>query len=212
MESARDFTYPKFTILRNHKLKDDITYDKIMLHFVQEGETPMSNIGRKSIQEDERSLILKPAETGAVLLIVAVIFATALMFFPVIRVKAASEPMETVPDTPKITYIPARPSAEPTPEPVISSLKLLAYGRELNSDGFTAYVGDKPVTLTVELIPFQSHPPVNWEVSNSESAGLTVSDDRKSCEFTPLKSSGKIELTVSCYGAEMVIPVYVWEK
>ena len=134
------------------------------------------------------------------------------MLLPIIREKTASKPAEIVPETPKITHIPARPSMAPTPVPDITSFKLFTYGRELDADGFTAYVGDKPVTLTVEIVPYMSHPPVNWAVSNSESARLTISDDRKSCEFTPLKSAGKIELTVSCYETEVVFPVYIWER
>ena len=54
--------------------------------------------------------------------------------------------------------------------------------------------------------------PVYWSFSDPDSANLSVGDDRLSCMFTALKPSGKNELTVKCYGAELVIPVYLWEK
>ena len=139
----------------------------------------MSTVDRRKIREDESLKVVRPAVTGMVLLVAAVILGTALMLFPIIREKIPPKPAEVVQETPKVTHIPARPSMAPTPVPDITSFKLFTYGRELDADGFTAYVGDKPVTLSVEIVPFMSHPPVNWEISDSESARLTISDDRK---------------------------------
>ena len=48
--------------------------------------------------------------------------------------------------------------------------------------------------------------------SKVKAATLTVSDDRTSCKFSAIKPVGKIELTVSCYGTETVIPVYLWNR
>lgn len=172
----------------------------------------MTGAGRQGLQEEDRKELMKPAITGAILLAVAVVVATVIMLMTAIPRRAASEQAESAPEVPKVTYIPARPSTEPTADPIINSLKLMAFGSEITADGFTAYVGDKAITLTVELEPRYTHPPVNWSVSSSEAARIVVSDDRMSCEFTPLKSSGKIELTVSCYGAAAVFPVYVWER
>ena len=172
---------------------------------------------------------LKPLKIGAAVLIAATVIAVFLNFLPVIsfrpitkpaflnqpkallqwRSRQAEEPEE---ETPKVIYFQARPSAEPTPPPAITSFKLFAYGRELGPDGFTTYVEDKPVVLTLEMVPFMSHPPVEWTVSDEEAASLTVSNDKKSCEFAALKSAGKIELTVRCNDAEIVMPVYLWSN
>ena len=111
--------------------------------------------------------------------------------------------------TPEITASPA--PVTPPPTPTVDRIVLYAFGRELNEDGFTAYVGDKPFTLSVELTPNLSHPKITWIASDSESAALAVSADGLSCEFTALKPSGKNELTVRCYGCELVVPVYLWE-
>ena len=81
---------------------------------------------------------------------------------------------------------------------------------KLDADGFTAYVGDKPFTLSAYPQPNLPRPEVTWFVGDS--ASLSVSGDTLTCEFTALKPSGKNELIVRCYGAETTIPVYLWEK
>ena len=172
----------------------------------------MSVGGRKTTLEEERKHFLRPATVGAVFLAIAVVIATALMLLTVRETKVTAKHEETVLETPKITFIPARPSVEPTGDPIINSMRLYAFGGEITSDGFTAYVGDKPITLSVELEPKYTHPPVYWSVSDTNAARLAVSDDRLSCEFTVLKSAGKTELTIRCYGMETVFPVYLWER
>ena len=104
----------------------------------------------------------------------------------------------------------------PSPTPTVTSIRLYAFGRELDDDGFTAYVGDKAFTLTVEVEPEVRNPAVSWSIldsrGTSESAALVISPDGISCEFTALKPTGKNKLTVRCFGAEIVIPVYLWER
>jgi hypothetical protein len=104
----------------------------------------------------------------------------------------------------------------PSPTPTVTSIRLYAFGRELDAEGFTAYVGDKAFTLTVEVEPEIKNPAVSWSITDShdssESAALVISPDGMSCEFTALKPTGKNELTVRCFGAEIVIPVYLWER
>ena len=104
----------------------------------------------------------------------------------------------------------------PSPTPTVTSIRLYAFGRELDADGFTAYVGDKAFALTVEVEPELRNPAVSWSITDShdssESAALVISSDGMSCEFTALKPTGKNELTVRCFGAEIVIPVYLWER
>ena len=65
--------------------------------------------------------------------------------------------------------------------------------------------------LSLEIVPYMSHPPVDWSVSDDTAASLTVSNDKKQCEFSALRDAGRIELTVRCSEAEIVMPVYVWE-
>ena len=172
----------------------------------------MTADSRKTFQEEDRKHATRWAGMVAILLALAVVIATAAMVLTIQGPKVTAEPSEAIPETPKVTYIPARPSVEPTGDPIINSMKLYAFGSEITSDGFTAYVGDKAITLSVELEPRYTHPPVNWSVSNSDAARLSVSDDRLSCEFTVLKSAGKTELTISCYGMELVFPVYLWKR
>jgi hypothetical protein len=100
--------------------------------------------------------------------------------------------------------------ATPVPTPTVDSIEVYAFGRELDADGFTAYVGDKSFTLSAYPQPEISHPQISWSVGDS--VELSVSSDTLTCEFTALKPTGKNELTVSCYGAEITIPVYLWER
>lgn len=100
--------------------------------------------------------------------------------------------------------------ATPVPTPTVDSIEVYAFGRELGADGFTAYVGDKPFTLSAYPQPEISHPQISWSIGDS--VELSVSSDTLTCEFTALKPTGKNELTVRCYGAEVTIPVYLWER
>ena len=180
-------------------------------------------------EEDSLQSSRKLLRVFGVLLAVATAAAVFINFLPVISFRPISLPdsaspaalisrlssrkvEEPVEEEPKVIYFQARPSAEPTPPPAITSFKLFSYGRELGPDGFTTYVEDKPVVLTLEIVPFMSHPPVEWTVSDEEAASLTVSNDKKSCEFAALKDAGKIELTVRCNDAEITMPVYLWSN
>ena len=184
---------------------------------------------REKPDEDAIQNSLKPHKSFALILLIATIVAVFINFLPIIRFKPITIPdslsvsniisqwqskriEEPVEETPKVIYFQARPSVEPTPPRPITSFKLLTYGRELGPDGFTTYVDDKPVVLSVEMVPFMSHPPVTWSVSDDTAASLTVSNDKKQCEFSALRDAGRIELTVSCNEAEIIIPVYVWSR
>ena len=166
---------------------------------------------KQTMKGTEQERILRPSAIGAVLLIIAVVIATTINFVTVGREKkaASAAPAEA---TALVTTIPARPSATPVATPAVDSLRLYAFGTEINEDGFTAYVGDRPFTLSIKLEPDLLNAPVKWSLSDSESARLSVSDDRLSCEFTALKPSGRNELTISCYGTEVVFPVFLWER
>ena len=128
----------------------------------------------------------------------------------VLAVSSSGWQLTRVTPTPEIVETPAPPTPSPTPS--VESISLYAFGRELNEDGFTAYVGDKPFVLSAAIVSDAVNPEVEWLVSDSESITLKVSADGMSCEFTALKPSGKNELTVRCYGAELTLPVYLWER
>lgn len=114
-------------------------------------------------------------------------------------------------ETPTPEIVETAAPATPSPTPMVEKINLYAFGRELNEDGFTAYVGDKPFTITAEILSDAGQPEVEWLASDTESVALSASEDGMSCEFTALKPSGKNELTVRCYGYELVVPVYLWE-
>ena len=142
------------------------------------------------------------------LIFIAFIGGTLVNFTSLRQTAAAVEvAVEEVVETPEPTIPPT-----PRPTPTVSSVQVYAFGRELDSDGFTAYVGDKPFMLYAVIDPAVQRPVIDWSMSDSDSASLTVSSDGMSCEFSALKPSGRNELTVRCYGAETVIPVYLWER
>ena len=145
-----------------------------------------------------------PATVGALLIVLSLTAGIYVTQF-------TDKPEVTPEPTSKVTYIPAR-TPGPTITPSVTAIRLYAAGGELSEDGFTAYVGDKALTLTAEVEPKMVHPPIYWSFSDPEAANLSVGDDRLSCSFTALKPSGKNELTVKCYGMEYTIPVYLWKR
>ena len=120
-------------------------------------------------------------------------------------------PEATPEPTSRVIVVPAR-TPGPVNTPTVNALHLYAAGGELGTDGFTCYVGDRPLKLSLEIEPKLIHPPVYWSLSDPEAASLSVGDNGLTCSFNPVKPSGKNELTVKCYGAELVIPVYLWNK
>lgn len=147
-----------------------------------------------------------PLFAGSCLLIVA--FASGLA----VNISVAAPQPTPTPNVEIIETI----APTPVPTPTVENIEVYAFGRELDADGFTAYVGDKPFTLTAYPQPEIARAEVSWSIKDShdtsESAALVISPDGMTCEFTALKPSGKNELTVRCYGAELVIPVYLWER
>ena len=142
-----------------------------------------------------------PVVFGSYLLIAA--FAGGLAF------NLGSEFHSAVP-SPTPEAIETLAPATPVPTPTVDSVEVYAFGRELDADGFTAYVGDKPFTLSAYPQPEISHPQISWSIGDS--VELSVSSDTLTCEFTALKPTGKNELIVQCYGAKITIPVYLWER
>ena len=142
-----------------------------------------------------------PVVFGSCLLIAA--FASGLAF------NVGSE-FRTSEPSPIPEIIETLAPATPVPTPTVDLIEVYAFGRELDADGFTAYVGDKPFTLSAYPQPEVSHPQISWSIGDS--VELSVSGDTLTCEFTALKPTGKNELTVRCYGAEVTIPVYLWER
>ena len=139
--------------------------------------------------------LLKPAKIGAILLGAAVIIGVLVMLL--------SSPRD----------VKVEPTPEPTVAPVISAAPTpTAYGRELNADGITLYVGDKPVEIYVDLEPEGLNYPVEWSFSNEEAVSLEPSDDGLKCTVTVLQPKGKNELKVVCHNLYTTIPVYLWER
>ena len=105
------------------------------------------------------------------------------------------------------------PPPAKTPTPGVTSIRLYAYGRELMvADGFTLYVGDKPVEITAVLEPDVPNAQVGWTFSNQEAASLDVSSDGRTCTITALKPTGRNDITVVCQDVTTSMPVFLWEK
>ena len=150
--------------------------------------------------------LLKPAKIGAIVLAAAVIIGVAVMLLSSPRsVKA-----EPTPESTAVPVVSAAPT--PTPVPDLTAIRLYAYGRELNADGITLYVGDKPVEIYVDLEPKGLNYPVEWSFSNEEAVSLEPSDDGMKCTVTVLQPKGKNELKVVCHNLFTTIPVYLWER
>ena len=150
--------------------------------------------------------LLKPAKIGAIVLAAAVIIGVAVMLLSSPRsVKA-----EPTPESTAVPVVSAAPT--PTPVPDLTAIRLYAYGRELNADGITLYVGDKPVEIYVDLEPKGLNYPVEWSFSNEEAVSLEPSDDGLNCTVTVLQPKGKNELKVVCHNLYTTIPVYLWER
>ena len=150
--------------------------------------------------------LLKPAKIGAIVLAAAVIIGVAVMLLSSPRsVKA-----EPTPESTAVPVVSAAPT--PTPVPDLTAIRLYADGRELNADGITLYVGDKPVEIYVDLEPKGLNYPVEWSFSNEEAVSLEPSDDGMKCTVTVLQPKGKNELKVVCHNLYTTIPVYLWER
>ena len=150
--------------------------------------------------------LLKPAKIGAILLAAAVIIGVLAMLLSSprnVEEKPASEPTAA----PVVSSSPT-----PAPAPELTAIRLYAYGRELNADGITLYVGDKPVDIYADLEPEGLNYPVEWSFSNQDAVSLESSDDGMKCTVTVLQPKGKNELKVVCHNLYTTIPVYLWER
>lgn len=159
------------------------------------------------MERKDTNQLLKPAKTGAILLTVAAIIGVLVMLLSAprsVNVEPASEPTAAPP------VVSAAPT--PTPAPELTAIRLYAYGRELNADGITLYVGDKPVEIYADLEPEGLNYPVEWSFSNEEAVSLEASDDGMKCTVTVLQPKGKNELKVICHNLYTTIPVYLWER
>ena len=152
----------------------------------------------------ERNQFLKPAKIGAILLIAAVIVGVLAL------VLSSPRPAGTEPEPTPAPVVSAAPT--PTPTPAITAIRLYAYGRQLDEDGITLYVGDKPVEIYADIEPEGAGVPVEWSFSNGEAVTLDASDDGMKCTVTVLQPKGKNELKVVCSNLYTAIPVYLRER
>lgn len=183
-----------------------------MVYYMSHGRVAEAGTERSRREKMMEENPLLWTRSFAIMLVAVTVIAIAINFIALYQRERAND-IVLEEEASKVIVIQARPSAAPTPSPTITSLRLLASGGELGEDGFTTYVEDRPIEITVEIEPKMiRRPPIYWSVSDEKAAMLTISEDGTSCKFSALKAAGKIELTVRCYGAETVIPVYLWER
>ena len=161
------------------------------------------------MERKETNQFLKPAKIGAILLVAAVIVGVLVMVLSSPK-RDLVEP--TVQPTSELTAVPSATDPTPAPTPEITAIRLYAYGRQLDADGITLYVGDKPVEIYLDLEPEGLNLPVEWSFSNPEAVSLDISDDGMKCTVTVLQPKGKNELKVVCHNLYTAIPVYLWER
>ena len=161
------------------------------------------------MERKETNQMLKPAKFGAILLVAAVIVGVLVMVLSSPQ-KDRVEPTAQPTSDPVPVQIATEPTPAPTPE--VTAIRLYAYGRQLDADGITLYVGDKPVEIYLDLEPEGLNLPVEWSFSNPEAVSLEVSDDGMKCTVTVLQPKGKNELKVVCHNLYTTIPVYLWER
>ena len=161
------------------------------------------------MERKETNQFLKPAKIGAILLVAAVIVGVLVMVLSSPK-RDLVEP--TVQPTSEFTAVPSATDPTPAPTPEITAIRLYAYGRQLDADGITLYVGDKPVEIYLDLEPEGLNLPVEWSFSNPEAVSLDISDDGMKCTVTVLQPKGKNELKVVCHNLYTAIPVYLWER
>ena len=118
-------------------------------------------------------------------------------------------------EDPAMFIVDTAPTPSPTPTPTVENIKIFFFEKELTQEegGVTMYVGDDPLTIKAQAYPADqfANARFTWSISDSSKMKLTPSDDTKSCECAILEAStnGPVTLTVSCYGKEYSIPVYL---
>lgn len=158
------------------------------------------------MERKDPNQVLKSAKIGAILLAVAVIIGVSVMLLS----SPQSVKVDPTPQPPAAPVVSVAPT--PTPAPELTAIRLYAYGRELNADGITLYVGDKPVEIYADLEPKGLNYPVEWSFSDEEAVSLEASDDGMKCTVSVLQPKGKNELKVVCHNLYTTIPVYLWKR
>ena len=131
--------------------------------------------------------------------------------------RSRSTPTPAAATTDPALLIEQPPTPTPTPTPTVESIKIFFFEKELTKEegGFTMYTDEDPLTIKAQAYPADqfANATFEWSISDSSKMRLTPSDDTKSCECAALDgSNGPITLTVSCYGKEYSIPVYVHKR
>ena len=159
---------------------------------------------KKTKQADPEKNRYLPVLIGAGLIMLAVLAG--------ILVNVLSSPRDAKPEPTPAPSATVTAPPTPTPTPDVTSIRLYAYGREIDADGFTLYVGDKPVEISAVIEPAGLNLPVGWTLSDQGAASLEVSGDGLICKMTALKPNGRNELTVICQNLYTSVPVFLWEK
>ena len=137
-----------------------------------------------STPREKSRVAMLPTVIAGVLIFIA--FAGGLLF------NASRHPTSETPSpTPEIIEIVA---STPSPTPTVTSIRLYTFGRELDADGFTAYVGDKAFTISIILEPEIRNPAVSWSITDMklklQQFGLLM---RRTDSFEKTLMLGKIE-------------------
>lgn len=111
-------------------------------------------------------------------------------------------------------FIETAPTPSPTPTPTVEAIKIFFFQTELTQEkgGFTMHMGEDPLTITAQAFPADvfADATFKWSTADPDCLKLTPGDDGKSCECSILQAkSGGTTLTVSCFGMEYSIPVYL---
>lgn len=128
--------------------------------------------------------------------------------------RSRSTPTPAVQTEDPSMFIETPPTPSPTPTPTVESIKLFFFEKELTQEGggFTMRSTEDPLTITARAYPADQFADAtfSWRVSDPTKLQLTPSADTKSCECKFLEAvSGGVTLTVTCYGKEFTIPVYL---
>jgi len=192
---------------------------------MQSGRTPSATPGtvKGTAAYDRAETNVRWQMIFGLILVVAVLLAVIVMVSTTLNGldnqdtgtrRSRSTPTPAVATEDPSVYIETAPTPSPTPTPTVESIKLFFFERELTQEGggFTMHMGEEPLTITARAFPADtfSDARFTWRVSDSSKLQLTPSADTKSCECAILEAvSGGVTLTVSCYGFEYSIPVYL---
>ncbi len=192
---------------------------------MQSGRTPAATPGtvKGTASYDRAETNTRWQMIFGLILVVAVILAVIVMVSTSLNGldnesttsrRSRSTPTPAVVTEDPALYIETAPPPSPTPTPTVEVIKLFFFQTELTEEkgGFTMHMGEDPLTIKASAYPADvfADASFNWSTADPDCLQLTPSEDGKSCECAILQAKqGGTRLTVSCYGVEYSIPVYL---